>query len=658
MIVEELEKLETEQISRIAEIWGISKDITDRKRLIQAINETTTNAYFLKGILEKLTPVQVKIYSVIIESRSILTLGEISRKIHMQPINVEKELTVLRHLMLVYLRKNRERITSNLDKYYPFEDIRKIIKIKNNDNGEIFRFSLEKEIPLLAPENLDKEYQKIIGGLSLAKKEISANAIDKKTIEKILGLLNEKEIHLVDEAFSNGGMIEIHSARILIDELKIPLEETIRKLDRLNILKDIYYVDERFVRVLVLPEEIFEYLRINPLFPQVRGVKQTHDKRVSNYLDFILNIKKLILYISNKGLSLAQSEKLKQVDMKKSESSLIDMDTELFLEKSQIPQIEIILPFLKMFELVELKGENIVLKENFEEFIKINPIELMKKILEQTPIAAEKRQVGNEVFLPLDVPFYKSQILEKCVNIIAHSKEIYSKVLVADMIRDWIVLSPGFKIRDFKNIFIEKRNLIVSALFYLHIFGMFEIEYPKRRIKFSQLGMHFFFEGEINEENQKGGIIINPDATVVAMPDKLSIMGLHLLKSFSILKDYDQVYNFQLTKESLQQGLLLGNDIETFIEFLNDVSKNRIPQNVMFLINSWSEDLPIVTIEEDVVLLETSDIKLTELLKGQTKGKKIIKKELSATALVISKNKIAEVMEIAEKNEMIVKLIR
>ena len=78
----------------------------------------------------------------------------------------------------------------------------------------------------------------------------------------------------------------------------------------------------------------------------------------------------------------------------------------------------------------------------------------------------------------------------------------------------------------------------------------------------------------------------------------------------------------------------------------------------MFLINDWSKDLPIVSIEERVVLLETSDPSLTELLLGQIKGKKIVRKELSPTALIIQKNRVTEVMDIAEKLEMIVKLTR
>ncbi|MDH5716035.1 MAG: helicase [Spirochaetia bacterium] len=658
MIVEELEKLEQEQLLRVAEIWGVSKEVEKKPLLIKSIYKLATDDYFLKNVLEKLTPVQVEIYSIIVKSNAILTLGEISRKIKLQPINVEKELVILRHLMLVYQRKNRERITSNLDKYYPFEEIREIVQIKANENGEIFKYSIKKYIEHGTKSELDVKYLNILGGENKSLNELAKNAISEEVISKIINLLNDEEIFIIDEAFQNGGILEIHTARILMDEKKLNIEQTIRKLNSLNILKDIYYIDERFVRVLVLPVEFFEYLKMKPLFPKIEGVKEILEKKISNYLDFVLNIKKLILFISNKGLTLAQSEKLKQSDMKKSESSLLDMDMDLFLEKSQIHQIELILPFLKIFDLVDLKGENIVLKENFEEFLKKNPFELIKEIVENTYLAAEKRLVGNEIFLPLDMPYYKKNILEYCVKKLIDTKGLYTKVLIAESIREWILLSPGFKIKDFKNIYIEKRNYIVSALFYMHLFGLLDVQYPKRLIQLSELGRYYFLDEPMNEENQPGGIIINPDATLIAIPEKLSIAGLHLLKSFAVLKDFDQVYNFQISKESLQQGLLLGNEIETFLEFLKDISKKKIPQNVMFLINNWSEDLPIVMIEEGVVLLETSDEKLTEILIGQLKGRKIVIKELSDKAMVIAKSKINEVMEIAEKNEMIVKLVR
>jgi hypothetical protein len=47
-----------------------------------------------------------------------------------------------------------------------------------------------------------------------------------------------------------------------------------------------------------------------------------------------------------------------------------------------------------------------------------------------------------------------------------------------------------------------------------------------------------------------------------------------------------------------------------------------------------------------------------ELLTGQIKGKKIILEEISHDAILIDKNKIQDVIQVAEKLNMIIKLIR
>lgn len=657
MLLEELNKLELEQVKHIAEIWNLNKLPSEKRSVINALRKAAVDEYYLKGVLEKLTPVQVKIYSLIVQSRTVLTLGEISRKIHIQPINVEKELVVLKHLMLVYQRKNRERITNNLDKYYPFEDIRSIVNIDTNAKGEKFQISLKKEIERLGLEVFDAKYIASLGE-GLNKKTAGAAAIKDEAFAKQMKSLSDGELVLVDEAFTNGGIIEINAARVIMDEQKLDIEKTLRRLNSNAILRDVYFVDERFVRVLVLPVELFEYLKRFPLFPKLKGIKEQQQKTVGNELDFVLNLKKLLLFISNKGLTLSQSEKIKQADMKKSENALLEMDMNLFPEKSQVHKIEIILPFLKLFDLVDLKNENVVLRESFEEFLKRDALQLTMELIDETAMAAEKRMVGNEVFLALDIPFYRRTVLERCVQIINDNQSIYVKVLIAELIREWVVLSPGFRVRNFKNLYFEHRGAIVSALFYMHLYGLLTVEYPRRLISLSELGEHYFFQKPLREEDKPGAIIINPDASMIAMPEKLTLSGLHLVKSFAELKEFDRVYTFLITKDSLQESILLGNSIEVIQEFLENISRNKIPQNLLFLISEWSEQLPIVTIEEDVVLLETSDARLTELLSGQFKGKKIIKKEISDTALVIFKDKIQEVMEVAEKHEMIVKLIR
>ncbi|MCB1146453.1 MAG: helicase, partial [Leptospiraceae bacterium] len=334
MLLEELNKLDKDQLARIAEIWGVPKIPSEKKSIINILKKVSVDEYYIKLILEKLTPVQVKIYSLIVASKSTLTLGEISRKVLLQPINVEKELMVIKHLMLVYQRKNRERITNNLDKYFPFEEIRALVSVDTNQNGEKFQLSIKKEIEQKGIDVLEPKYRSALGK-STNRKEIAENSVKEETLAKLLKGLSDGEINLLDEAFSNGGILEINAARVIMDEQKLPVEKTLRKLHDFYILRDIYFIDERFVRVLLIPVELYEYLRKSPVFPKITGVKEQQQKNLSNELDFVLNLKRLLLFISRKGLTLSQSERLKQADMKKSEKDLIEIDANLFPEKSQ-----------------------------------------------------------------------------------------------------------------------------------------------------------------------------------------------------------------------------------------------------------------------------------------------------------------------------------
>ena len=663
MLQEELGKLTNEELANIAEIWGIipaskktALSSSFKKNTIALFLKSVTDEYYLKGILEKLTPVQVQIYSIIVSSKTILTLGEISRKIRMQPINIEKELLVLKHLMLVYLRKNRERLTNNLDKYYPYDEIKNIISVSSHKDGEKFRISIRKNIEI-EYEPLSKKYRSFFPE-NITNKEIALLAIDSKCILKCIKELSEKEIILLDEIFINGGLLEINTARVLIDEHKLDQEKILRKLHELNLAKDIYFVEDRFVRVLILPIEIFEYLETNPLFPKKEGVTELQEKNVCNEFDFVLNMKKLLLFTSKKGLTLAQSSKVKQVDLKKSEDSLIMIDVRLFPEKSQVHQLEIILPFLKLFDLIDIKGENIVLKSGLETFLKKDPLVLTKEIIEKTYQAAEKRLTGQEVFHPTDIAFFKKEIFESCIEIIKTNKNSYLKVIMARVIRDTVVLVPTFRLADLRNFYLQQRNLFMSALFYMHFFGILKIEYPKRLLNFSEIGLFLFENIPFTEKINNKGLYINPDGSITALPDKLSIFDLHLLKSFSILTESDQVLTFKITKESVQEGILLGYSAVDFNNFLEANTKNKIPQNILFLIAEWTDKLPIVTIEESVVLLETANEKMKNDLLAQVKKQKINFRDISETAMVIPKNSITEVMNIAEKLEMIVKLIR
>ena len=86
--------------------------------------------------------------------------------------------------MLVYQRKNRERITSNLDKYYPYEEIRQHVAVESNQKGEKFLISIKKEIEKSNLEDLETKYKNILGKKAKPK-EAAATAIEPAIFAKI-----------------------------------------------------------------------------------------------------------------------------------------------------------------------------------------------------------------------------------------------------------------------------------------------------------------------------------------------------------------------------------------------------------------------------------------------------------------------------------------
>ena len=80
------------------------------------------------------------------------------------------------------------------------------------------------------------------------------------------------------ECFLQGGLLEINRAREFVQASKGKWEETLRRLNALGLLLDEYYIDEKFVRVLVLPAEIFQHLQDYPILEKKKATKRTPGK--------------------------------------------------------------------------------------------------------------------------------------------------------------------------------------------------------------------------------------------------------------------------------------------------------------------------------------------------------------------------------------------
>ena len=657
----ELSKLDVAGLKRVAQVWNIPNIGKDKKTIVKNLLKGMNNDFFLKGILEKLSAVQVTIYSSIIKSKgTILTLGEIARKISMPPVNAEMELGVLKRYFLVFQRKNRERLTNNLDKYHYYPESGDLVRLETNEKGQKLRQGLaaalesRDELPDYWSDALG--LKKTQGPKDVANWELCTTP---EALSGLLGSLGAAEKSLVSECFMQGGVLEFARAKDLLIARKGKWEDTIRKIHDLGVLLDVYYIDEKFVRVLVLPPELFAHLQQSPILPpQKRGTKKRQDRATQNDLDFFLDLKKMIVYISRKGLNLAKSGKIKQADLRDTENRLLKPDISLFIEKSEIYQIELLLPIMRLLDIVRVKRDDVVLRNQFDELLLMDPFKLMEKVMKVMDDARERRVRYEDVFEPMYVPFYQKAIFTDCINYVARHGGVPFFVVIASLVREKLVLAKSFRIKNFQAELAELRRETTSALFYQQLLGLLAVEYPDRTVRVSELGQHYLKGSPLTRKDEPGGVIINPDLSLIAIPENLSLRGLSLLKTFCELKSYDNIYQFQLTRESFQEGLLLKQKREALIDLLKKTSKNELSQNLLFSVEDWSRALPLVTITDECVVLQTSEPNHMELLLGQINGKKIVIEKVSPTTVLIDAEKIQETIGIAEKLNLIVRLIR
>lgn len=656
----ELSKMDIAGLKRVAQVWNIPNVGKDKKNIVKNLLKGMSNDFYLKGILEKLSAVQVTIYCSIIKSKStILTLGEIARKINMPPVNAEMELGVLKRYFLVFQRKNRERLTNNLDKYYYYPESGDLVRLETNEKGQKFRVGLAKSLE--GRETLPDFWQK---ALSLKKNQQitdvdPALVTSDETLAALMGALNATEKALVTECFGQGGVLEFSRAKDVLTARKGKWEDVTRKLHDLGALLDVYYIDEKFIRVLILSPELFAYLQRHPVLPaQKRGTKKRQERRTQNDLDFYLNLKKMIVYISRKGLNLAKSGKIKQADLRETENRLLQPDIGLFIEKSEIYQIELLLPIMRLLDIVRVKRDDVVLRNNFDDVLNMDPFKLMEEVMKALEDARERRIRYEDVFEPLYVPFYLKSTFTDCVSYLAKYADAPFFVVIASIIRDKLVLSKTFRIKNFQGQLADMKREVTSALFYQQLLGLLSVEYPDRKVELSELGQNFLRGTALTRKDLPGGVIINPDLSLIAIPENLSLRGLYILKTFCELKSFDNIYQFQLTRESFQEGLLLKQKSDVLLDLLRKTSKNELSQNLLFSVEDWSRALPLVTITDECVVLQTKDPNHMELLLGQINGKRIVVEKISGTTVLIEAEKIQETIAIAEKLNLIVRLIR
>ncbi len=652
VLLNELLKIDGNSFKRLLSIWNIKKIPKDKKGQIKELMNAMEDEFYVKNILEKLSSLQNAIYFEIINSPELmLTLGAITKKFNIPPNTAEIELGVLKRYFLIYQRKNRERLTNTLDRYYAYPQSAKTVQYELNRNNEKFKTSLVNVL-----NDRRKTKPSLLEKIWLESTEKNINDV----LQELFQNLSDIEEELILMAFQQGGILDINIARETIEKNKLKWEDIIIKLNKQLLLIDDYYIDEKFIRLLIMPVEVFQYIVDNPIVPKTpAGVKKSLEKVVKNDLDFFINIKKLISYILKRGINLSKSGKLKQTDLRDTENFLLHVDIELFKEKSQIYQIELLLCIMRVLDIVRIKKDDVVLRNNWEEYLSLEPQEILKRTLKNIEELEDKYIRFEDIFDPVYVPYYKKKILQSVVKaLLKQEKKIYY-VIMGILVRENLILDKNFKIKDFPDQYVNYQKELVSTLFYLQLFGLLVVEYPDRWISFSEFGLYIFKKQPLRKDTiHKGEIIVNTDLTIIAFPEKISYYGLALLKLFCELKSFENIYTFQFTRESFYSALLIQQDVQKFLKYLEQASVSDLPQNLIFSINDWKNNIPLISITDECVVVKTREPAHMELLLGQITSRDVVIEHLGPNTIIIEQDKIYEVIEIAERLNLLVKLIK
>ena len=202
---------------------------------------------------------------------------------------------------------------------------------------------------------------------------------------------------------------------------------------------------------------------------------------------------------------------------------------------------------------------------------------------------------------------------------------------------------------------------IKKLAYFLHSSTMSQGNFPRLESKVSgilnilnQLGLFSFIEnrfvmtmtGELffrNEnlpfdDNISGFFTMQPNFEVIVGPE-LDPRIRFKLELLAFRKNRDMALTYVVTQEGISRARERGMSTEETINFFKEHSKNPVPQNVQFSIESWAKDYGSIYFK-DAVLMRFRDTNTCDSVAHMPEVAPYVKEQLSSTVLVISSEHI------------------
>jgi hypothetical protein len=171
------------------------------------------------------------------------------------------------------------------------------------------------------------------------------------------------------------------------------------------------------------------------------------------------------------------------------------------------------------------------------------------------------------------------------------------------------------------------RQAALIVLKELHTLGVVELGYPATgevpsALQLTPLARAHFTNQPFPASENGGQVILQPDFQILAMgPVALPILAN--LERFATREKFaESVVAYRITREGAYQALQRGESPDTIRVFLEDATRQPVPQNVVRTLEEWGEQYERIVIRRDITILQTDDAgMLDHLLNDKATGK-------------------------------------
>ncbi|MBE8432594.1 helicase, partial [Leptospira interrogans serovar Pomona] len=150
-----------------------------------------------------------------------------------------------------------------------------------NLNGDKYKISLEKYLDRKKMTEISEAWKAAVKAPKQldGMKKFYSIACSEEGIDLTLQSLADLSIDTLVRIYLICGVSEAEDIRSYVVTSRGKYEQIIPSLILKGLIVDVCFVDEKFVRVFVIPDEILKYVQTHPILPSVKkGTKQRTEK--------------------------------------------------------------------------------------------------------------------------------------------------------------------------------------------------------------------------------------------------------------------------------------------------------------------------------------------------------------------------------------------